>query len=88
MSLEESRTFFAEIKTGNPSFVDKLIMLGVNEDAIISAAKQLVIPSQQSYFVRLAKLMKNGKNRYSRTHAPKIAINITMYQNLNSSINF
>ena len=62
MKLKESKKFFAEIKTDKSSFIDKLMMLGVTEDAIISAAKQLVIPMKQSYFLRLANIMKNGKN--------------------------
>ena len=61
MTLNESRKLLHEIKIGNPEFLEKCILFGLNEDMIVMRAKQLIVPNEQPYFVRLAQLMKTGK---------------------------
>ena len=61
MPLNESREFLREIKIGNPEFLKKFILLGLNEDTIVVRAKKLIVPSEQPYFVRLAQQMKTGQ---------------------------
>lgn len=61
MTLDESRKFLLEIKTGNPEFLEKFKLLGLNQDMIVNKAKQLIVPSKQPYFVRLAQQMQTGK---------------------------
>ena len=68
MTLDESREFLREIKTGNPEFLDKFILLGLNEDTIVVRAKQLIVPSEQPYFVRLAQQMKTGQEINHSAH--------------------
>ena len=61
MTLDESQEFLREIKTGDPEFLEKFILLGLDKDTIVARAKQLIVPSEQPYFFRLAQQLKTGQ---------------------------
>ena len=57
----ESKVYIRGIERENKEIEAKLKLLGLNEEIIVSTAKQLVVQSIQPDFLSLSKTLKNGK---------------------------